>query len=88
MRAEFNRDDAGQQLGAGKFYLLTGDPVTAIGALENSLRLEPDIPAQYYLAYAYAQRGRLEDAKALLKAIPESDSQYARAQALLKAISQ
>ena len=86
-RAELNTDDAEQQLGAGKFYLLTGDPVTAIGALETSLKLEPDIPARYYLAYAYAQRGRLEEARALLKAIPESDSQYARAQALLKAIT-
>ena len=87
-RAQFNLDDAGQQLGAGKFYLLTGDPVSAIGALEDSLRLDPDIPARYYLAYAYAQRGRLEEARSLLKAIPESDAQYARAQTLLKAISQ
>ena len=32
-RAELNSDDAEQQLGAGKFYLLTGDPVTAVGSL-------------------------------------------------------
>jgi tetratricopeptide (TPR) repeat protein len=86
-RAEFNTDDAEQQLGAGKFYLLTGDPATAIGAFETSLKLDPGIPARYYLAYAYAQRGRLEEARALLKAIPPSDSQYNRAQVLLKAIA-
>ncbi len=86
-RAELNSDDADQQLGAGKFYLLTGDPVTAIGALETSLKLEPDIPARYYLAYAYAQKGRLDEARALLNQIPPSDAQYAKAQALLKAIA-
>ena len=86
-RAELDMDDAEQQLGAGKFYLLTGDPVSAIGAFENSLRLEPDIPVQFYLAYAYAQRGRLDEARTLLKSIPASDAQYARAQALLKAIT-
>jgi hypothetical protein len=86
-RAELDTDDAEQQLGAGKFYLLTGDPVSAIGALETSLKLEPDIPARYYLAYAYAQRGRMEEARALLKAIPASDSQYNRARVLLKAIT-
>jgi predicted CXXCH cytochrome family protein len=85
-RAELNTDDAGQQLGAGKFYLLSGDPVTAIGALENSIKLEPDIPARYYLAFAYAQRGRLQEARELLNAIPPADSQYTRAQALLKAL--
>jgi predicted CXXCH cytochrome family protein len=85
-RALLNADDAEQQLGAGKFYLLTGDPVTAVNALENSLRLEPEIPAKVFLAYAYAQLGRLPEARAMLKTIPPSDAQYQRAQALLKAI--
>lgn len=86
-RADLNADDAEQQLGAGKFYLLTGDPATAIGAFEDSLKLDPEVPARYYLAYAYAQRGRMDEARALLMAIPSSDSQYNRAQALLKAIT-
>lgn len=85
-RAELNTDDAAQQLGAGKFYLLTGDPATAIGALETSIKLEPDIPARYYLAYAYAQRGQMDEARKILLAIPPADSQYIRAQALLKAL--
>lgn len=86
-RAQLNLDDAAQQLGAGKFYLLTGDPATAIGALQTSLKLDPEIPARYYLAYAYAQRGMLDEARKLLEAIGESDAQYPRAQALLKAIA-
>jgi hypothetical protein len=87
-RALLNTDDAEQQLGAGRFYLLTGDPVHAIGALQTSLKLEPDIPARYYLAFAYAQRGRLDEARKLLLEIPPADPQYARAQTLLKALPQ
>lgn len=86
-RAQLNGDDAEQQLGAGKFYLLSGDAVTAAGALEGSLKLDPEVPAQYYLAYAYAQQGKLEEARKLLQAIPPADPQFARAQQLLQAIA-
>jgi tetratricopeptide (TPR) repeat protein len=85
-RAELNSDDPQQQLGAGKFYLLTGDPVSAIGALENSLKLDPEVPAQYFLAYAHAQQGHYSEARELLLAISPADPQFARAQELLKAI--
>ncbi len=87
-RAELNSDDAEQQLGAGRFYLLTGDPVTAIGALRGSLKLDPEVPARYYLAYGLAQQGKLDEARQILQAIPPADSQYARAQVLLKAIAE
>jgi predicted Zn-dependent protease len=86
-RAELNSDDAEQLLGAAKFYLLTGDPVTAISALQNSLKLDPEIPARYYLAYAKAQQGHLDEARQILAAIPPTDSQYAKAQNLLKALT-
>jgi HEAT repeat protein len=86
-RAKLNSDDAEQLLGAGKFYLLTGDPGTAIGALQASLKLDPEIPARYYLAYAKAQQGHLDEARQILAAIPPSDSQYANAQKLLKALT-
>lgn len=85
-RVALDGDDPEQQLGAGKFYLLCGDPASAIGALETSLRLEPDMPARYYLAYAYAQRGKLDEARRIIRAIPPADAQYAPAQRLLKAI--
>jgi len=86
-RAQLNSDDAEQQLGAGRFYLLAGDPVTAAGALEGSLKLDSEIPAQYFLAYAYAQQGRLDEARKLLQAIPQADPQFARAQRLLQALA-
>lgn len=86
-RAELNSDDPGQQLGAGKFYLITGDPVSAIAALENSLKLDPEAPAQYFLAYAHAQQGQYSEAREILLAIPPSDPQFARAQELLRAIA-
>ena len=85
-RAEMNSDDPGQQLGAGKFYLLTGDPASAIGAFENSLKLDPEVPARYFLAYAHAQQGQYNEAREILLAISPADPQFARAQELLKAI--
>jgi predicted CXXCH cytochrome family protein len=86
-RAQLNADDAMQQLGAGKFYLLTGDPVSALGALETSLKLDPEVPAQYLLAYAHAVRGEYQKAREVLQTIPPTDSQYTRAQELLRAIA-
>ena len=86
-RAEFNSDDAGQQLGAGKFYLLVGDPVTAVKSLESSLKLDPEVQAQFYLGYAYAQQGDWAKARTVLGGITAADPQYERAQALLRNIS-
>jgi tetratricopeptide (TPR) repeat protein len=85
-RAELNSDDPGQQLGAGKFYLLTGDPASAIGAFENSLKLDPEVPARYFLAYAHARQGQYNEAREILLAISPADPQFVRAQELLKAI--
>ncbi|HLK66981.1 MAG TPA: HEAT repeat domain-containing protein [Bryobacteraceae bacterium] len=86
-RAELNSDDPASQLGAGKFYLLTGDSVSAIRALENSLKLEPDMPAQYFLAYAHAQQREYREAREILVKIPPNDPQYGNAQQLLNAIA-
>src|SRR5579871_2161514 len=83
-RANLNSDDAEQLLGAGKFYLLTGDPLNAVGALQACLKLDPDIPAKYYLAYAKAQQGHIDEARQILQGIPLGDAQYARAQNLLR----
>ncbi len=86
-RARLNSDDAEQLLGAGKFYLLTGDPISAAGVFQASLKLDPAIPARYFLAYAKAQQGQLDEAREILKAIPANDTQYANAQNLLKVLS-
>ena len=85
-RAELNIDDAGQQLGAGRFYLLTGDPVRALTALLTSLRLDPEVPARYLLAAAYVQQGEVAKAREVLLTIPAGDADYAKAQRLLRAI--
>ena len=86
-RAALNADDAEQDLAAGRFYLLLADPASAVTALETSLKLDPEVPAQYLLGGAYAQQGNLTAAKRILEAIPMSDSQYDKAQRLLKAIA-
>jgi tetratricopeptide (TPR) repeat protein len=85
-RAELNADDAEQQLGAGRFYLLRGELAKALAAFETSLRLDPEIEAQYLLAAAHAEQGQYSQAREILLAIPSADPQYARAQRLLKAI--
>jgi hypothetical protein len=85
-RAEANSDDAEQEIGAGRFYFLTGDLPRAISAFRTSLRIDPDSPAQYLLAAAYVQKGDLAQARKILLAIPPGDSQYDKAQRLLKSI--
>ena len=85
-RAEFNSDDAEQQMGAGRFYLLTGDPARALTALQASLRIDPEVPARYLLAAAYVQQGQVAKAREVLLTIPPDDADYAKAQRLLKAI--
>jgi predicted CXXCH cytochrome family protein len=85
-RAELNSDDAANQFAAGRFFLLTGDPARAEQSLDNSLIIDPQTPAQYFLAYALAQQAKYAEARAILGKIPPSDPQYASALQLLKAI--
>lgn len=85
-RAEANSDDAEQEMGAGRFYYLIGDIPRAISAFRTSLRIDPETPAQYLLAAAYIQKGDVAQAREVLLTIPPADSQYAKAQRLLKAI--
>jgi len=85
-RAEANSDDAEQEIGAGRFYYLTGDFPRAISAFRAGLRIDPESPAQYLLAAAYVQKGDVSTAREILLTIPRGDSQYEKAQRLLKAI--
>ena len=86
-RAALNADDAEQDLAAGRFYMLTADPASAVAAFQTSLKLDPQIPVQYLLGGAYAAQGNLALAKQILEAIPASDPQYEKAQRLLQAIA-
>jgi predicted CXXCH cytochrome family protein len=85
-RAEANSDDAEQEIGAGRFYYLTGDFSRAISAFRTSLRIDPESPAHYMLAAAYIQKGDVEKAREVLLTIRRADSEYEKAQRLLKAI--
>jgi predicted CXXCH cytochrome family protein len=87
MRAEHYSDDAGQQIAAGRFYLLSGDAAHAVDAFELSLRLDPQASVQYLLGYAYSQRGEISRAREILTAIPSGDPQYYAAQKLLDALA-
>jgi predicted CXXCH cytochrome family protein len=86
-RAAHYSDDATQQIAAGRFYLLAGDPAHAVDALELSRRLNPEAAIQYLLGYAYAQRGEISRAREILSAIPSADPQYNAAQKLLDSLA-
>jgi predicted CXXCH cytochrome family protein len=86
-RAEANSDDAEQEIGAGRFYYLIGDIPRAISAFRTSLRIDPESPAHYMLAAAYIQKGDVEKAREVLLTIRRTDSEYEKAQRLLKAIA-
>jgi tetratricopeptide (TPR) repeat protein len=82
-RAELDSDDAQQQLAAGRFLFLSGDFDEAAAAFRATLKLDPQIPAHYYLARALAAKGDFHSAQDVLKKIPANDPQYASAQQLL-----
>ena len=87
-RAALNADDAEQNMAAGRFYMVTADPASAVAAFQTSLKLDPQIPVQYLLGAAYASQGDFAAAKQVLEAIPMGDGQYEKAQRLLKAIAE
>ena len=71
-RAQFNSDDAQQQLAAGRFYLLAADPAKAAQVLEEGLKLDPTAPGQYLLAGADYEQKEFAKARQILEAIPAS----------------
>jgi tetratricopeptide (TPR) repeat protein len=85
-RAELYADNAQQQLAAGNFFLLAGDPDAAIAGFRAALKLDPAVPAQYSLALALERKGDFASARKLIAAIPANDRQYDAAQRLLTEI--
>jgi tetratricopeptide (TPR) repeat protein len=85
-RAEIDADDAQQQLAAGKFFLLAGDPDTAVADFRAAAKLDPSLSVQMYLAQALAAKGDWQSAEEILKAVPSGNSQYDAAQRLLAEI--
>jgi predicted CXXCH cytochrome family protein len=86
-RAQLDSDDAQQQLAAGKFSFLSGDMAGAVNAFRATLKLDPTIPAQYYLGRSLAEEGDFTSAGQILNAIPRDDRQYDAAQRLLADIA-
>ena len=85
-RAALNADDAGQQFAAGRFFSLAGDMDGAVAAFRATLKLDPGIPAQYYLARSLAENGDFAAAREILKGIAREDPQYSAAERLLAEI--
>ncbi|HTQ60500.1 MAG TPA: tetratricopeptide repeat protein [Candidatus Solibacter sp.] len=85
-RAELDSDDPEQQLAAGKFSFLSGDMAGAVAAFRATLKLDPSIPAQYYLARSLAEEGEYAAARQILNALPRDDQQYNTGQRLLAQI--
>ena len=85
-RAELDSDDAQQQLAAGRFLFLSGDMDGAVAAFRATLKLDPSIPAQYFLARSMAEEGDYQSARKILVTIPRDDPQYDSAQRLLAEI--
>lgn len=86
-RAELDSDDAQQQLAAGKFSFLSGDMAGAVSAFRATLKLDPTIPAQYYLGRSLAEEGDFTSARQVLNEIPRDDRLYDVAQRLLAEIA-
>ncbi|MBV8206659.1 MAG: hypothetical protein JO041_07690 [Acidobacteria bacterium] len=86
-RAALNSDDADQDLAAGKFFFLSGDMDRAAASFQATLKLDPGIPAQYYLARALAEKGDFIGARHVLATISKGDPQYVAAQRLLAELS-
>ena len=86
-RAELDSDDAQQQLAAGRFSFLSGDFGGAVNAFRATLKLDPTIPAQYYLGRSLAEENDFTSAREVLNAIPRDDKQYDAAQRLLAGIA-
>ena len=79
---DFDRD-------LGLIHLLSGDFNSAGRALETGLLLNPRQPsANFLLALARLGQGRVDDARALLKGVPESDPSYDAAQKRLQQLRQ
>jgi tetratricopeptide (TPR) repeat protein len=87
-RAELDSDDAQQQLAAGRFFFLAGDFDGAASAFRAAMKLDPEIPARYYLSRALTEKGDLDSAQEILKSIPANDPQYASAQQLLAQVEE
>lgn len=83
-RGRFHADDADTQLDLGKFLLLANRYGEAAAALEQSRRLDPGRPLDYFLALTDMGLGRLAEARQRLRRVPPGDPYAAAARKLLE----
>ncbi len=81
-RARLHPDDAQTQLELGQFLLLDAQYAPAADAFDLSRRLDPRQSLDYFLALVDYGRGRLDDARRRLDALPPNDPHAAAAQRL------
>jgi tetratricopeptide (TPR) repeat protein len=87
-KARLYPDDAKIQGELGIVELLSGEFDRAADALLDSLGLDPDRPStRFMLALARLGAGRVDEASALLRAVPPSDPYYVAALERLKTLS-
>jgi predicted CXXCH cytochrome family protein len=87
--ARMNEDDGDLQRALGVVQLLNGDFDAAAAALQLARTLTPKAPSvTYLLALARIGQARSEDARALLRQVPESDPYFGNAQQTLRALDQ
>lgn len=83
-RGRFHADDADAQLDLGKFLLLANRYGEAASALEQTRRLDPGRPLDYFLALTDMGLGRLAEARQRLRHIPPGDPYAGAARKLLE----
>ena len=83
-----NSDDAVQNVAAGRFYPVERGSSARSHRFPPEFIQDPTTPAQYLLGGAYAAKGDLKTARQILESIQPADSQYERAQRLLRKIEE
>lgn len=86
-RAELNSDDAEQDVAAGRFFFLSGDVDHSVAAFRAALKVDHNVPAQYFLARALVEKQDYKAARDVLATIGYTDTQYPAAQRLLAQIA-
>jgi tetratricopeptide (TPR) repeat protein len=85
-RAAIQPDDGAEQFTLGGFQLFSGEPAAAVISLENSLRLDPTLPARYFLAGAWLELNKPEEAVKTLRSTPPADPYFAAARRMLSVL--
>jgi Doubled CXXCH motif (Paired_CXXCH_1)/Cytochrome c554 and c-prime len=79
-------DDADEEINAGRFYYLAGDPDRALAAFRTAVKLDPRRSVSYFMANVFVQKGDLGAARKILQQVSSGDPYYSDAQKLLQTL--